>query len=97
MYTSGSGSSLDRKKFFEVMMLDEYGCDYDWTPEPRKVMTAVLAHPGHGRLVEKALLMLSSIICYKNCFYTLSWHAGDVAYYEPIHGEEVHEGCGGTH
>ena len=34
-------------------MYDEYGCDFDWTPEPRKMITAVLPHPGHGRLVEK--------------------------------------------
>ena len=26
-------------------MYDEYGCDYDWTPEPRKMMTAVLPTP----------------------------------------------------
>jgi hypothetical protein len=79
------------------MMLDEYGCDYDWTPEPRQVMTAVLSHPGHGRLVEKVLLVLSSIICYKDCFYSLSWRAGDVAYYQPVYLEPEPAACGCAH
>jgi len=78
-------------------MLDEYGCDYDWTPEPRKWITAVLPHPGHGRLVEKAMLMVSYVLCFKECFYTLSWHSGDVAYYQPAYAEAVSEGCGCAH
>ena len=69
--------------------MDEYGCDYDWTPEPRRMVTAVLAHPGHGRLVEKVMMMVSSVIAYQGCFYTLSWRAGDVAFYQPAYGEEV--------
>ncbi len=73
--------------------MDEYGCDFGWTPEPRKWVTAILPHPGHGRLVEKALLMVGSVICFKNCLYTLSWRSGDVAYYEPAYGEAVAEGC----
>ena len=71
--------------------MDEYGCDFDWTPEPRKMVTAVLAHPGHGRLVERVMLVVSSVIAYKGCFYTLSWRTGDVAFYQPAYGEEV---CG---
>ncbi len=55
-------------------MYDEYGCDFDWTPEPRKMITAVLPHPGHGRLVEKVMMMVSYVICFKDCFYTLSWY-----------------------
>lgn len=78
-------------------MYDEYGCDFDWTPEPRKMITAVLPHPGHGRLVEKAMMMISYVICFKDCLYTLSWHGGDVAYYQPAHGEPVSEGCGCMH
>ena len=58
------------------------------------MITAVLPHPGHGRLVEKAMMMVSYVICFKECLYTLSWHAGDVAYYQPAHGEPVTEGCG---
>lgn len=75
-------------------MLDENGCDYDWTPEPRKWITAILPHPGHGRLVERALLMVSYVICFKESFYTLSWREGSVAYYEPAYAEPVHDACG---
>lgn len=74
-------------------MLDEYGCDYDWTPEPRRMVTAVLPHPDHGRLVEKVLLMVSSLISYKGCLYSLSWRTGDLAYYLPAHGEPAAAGC----
>jgi hypothetical protein len=73
--------------------MDEYGVDFNWTPEPRKWVTAVLPHPGHGRLVEKALLMVSSVICFKECFYLLSWRSGDEAYYVPAYGETVPENC----
>ncbi len=78
-------------------MYDEYGCDFDWTPEPRKMITAVLPHPGHGRLVEKAMMMVSYVIFFKECPYTLSWLADDVAYYQPAYGEAVPEGCGCAH
>ena len=78
-------------------MYDEYGCDVDWTPEPRKMITAVLPHPGHGRLVEKMMLMVSSLISFKGCLYTLSWYGGGVAYYQPAYGEPVTEGCGCAH
>ncbi len=64
-------------------MLDEYGCDYDWTPEPRKPMTAVLADPRHGRLVERIIMMVNHMICVKGCVYKFSWRDGDVAFYEP--------------
>ncbi len=78
-------------------MLDEYGCDYDWTPEPRRWVTAILPHPGHGRLVEKAMLMVSYVLCFKEHFYTLSWKEGDVAYYQPAYAEEVPAACGCAH
>lgn len=63
--------------------MDEYGFDFNWTPEPQKLVTAVLPHPGHGRLVEKIMLMISNTICFQGCFYTLSWRDGDVAFYQP--------------
>ena len=63
--------------------MDEYGFDFDWTPEPRKLVTAVLPHPGHGRLVEKVMLMINNTICFQGSFYTLSWRDGDVAFYRP--------------
>ncbi len=62
--------------------MDEYGNDFDWTPEPRKMVTAVLPHPIHGRLVEKLMLMINSIICFKGCAYTLTWRDGDVCFYQ---------------
>ncbi len=79
---------------------------FEWTntvailtgpPNPGKMVTAVLPHPGHGRLVEKVMMVVSSIICYKECFYTLSWWSGDVAYYQPAYAETVSEGCCGVH
>lgn len=84
-----------KAKINRGFLMDEYGCDFDWTPEPRKLVTAVLAHPIHGRLVEKVMWMVSSVICFKECFYTLSWQAGDVAYYQPVHLEA--ETCCGAH
>jgi hypothetical protein len=67
--------------------MDEYGCDFDWTPEPRKMVTAVLPHPIHGRLVEKLMLMIYHGICFKGCYYTLSWRDGDVCFYQPAFAE----------
>jgi hypothetical protein len=64
-------------------MLDEYGVDYDYTPEPRKFVTAVLAHPVHGRLIERVMGMISHCICFKGSVYNLSWRDGDVVFYEP--------------
>jgi hypothetical protein len=64
-------------------MIDENGQDLNWTPEPRKMVTAVLPHPIHGRLVEKIMLMINSTICFKGCFYKLTWREGDVCFYEP--------------
>jgi hypothetical protein len=61
------------------------------------MITAVLAHPIHGRLVEKVMMMVSYVICFKECFYTLSWISADEAYYQPAYGEEVTEGCGCVH
>jgi len=63
--------------------MDEYGCDFDFIPEPRKFVTAVLAHPGHGRLTERIMTMISNCICFKGCIYNFSWRDGDVAFYEP--------------
>jgi hypothetical protein len=74
-------------------MIDEYGVDYDWTPEPRKLVTAVLPHPGHGRLVEKIMLMISYTICFKGSYYTLSWRDGDYAFYEPAALEALGPAC----
>lgn len=63
--------------------MDEYGHDFTWTPEPRKMVTAVLPHPIHGRLVEKIMLMINHCISFKGRFYTLSWRDGDICFYKP--------------
>lgn len=76
-------------------MMDENGHDLNWTPEPRKLVTAVLAHPSHGRLVEKVMWMVSSIIFFKGCVYTLRWCSGDEAYYQPAFAEP--KTCCGAH
>ena len=73
--------------------MDEYGVDYDYTPEPRKPLVAVLADPRHGRLVEKLMLIISSVICFKGSFYTLSWRDGDVAFYQPAMVEAMGPAC----
>jgi hypothetical protein len=73
--------------------MDEYGNDFNWTPEPRKLVTAVLPHPIHGRLVEKFMLMISSVICFKGSFYILSWRDGDVAFYQPAMVEAMGSAC----
>jgi hypothetical protein len=62
--------------------MDEYGHDFNWTPEPSKPLTAVLPHPIHGRLVEKVIMMVSPRICFRGCWYTLSWRDGDVCFYQ---------------
>jgi hypothetical protein len=73
--------------------MDEYGNDFNWTPEPRKLVTAVLPHPGHGRLVEKLMLMISHTICFKGSFYTLSWRDGNVAFYQPAMVKAMGPAC----
>jgi len=62
--------------------MDEFGHDFNWTPEPKKMVTAVLPHPIHGRLVEKVVLMVNHCLWFKGCFYTLSWRDGDVCFYQ---------------
>jgi hypothetical protein len=74
-------------------MIDENGQDLNWTPEPRKLVTAVLPHPIHGRLVEKIMLMIYSVICFKGSFYTLSWRDGDVVFYAPAAVEAMGPAC----
>jgi len=63
--------------------MDEYGCDWDYTPE-RKPLTAVLAHPLHGRLIEKVVLMINNCLMYGGCLYTFKWKDQDVAFYELV-------------
>jgi hypothetical protein len=64
-------------------MLTEQGQDLGWTPEAPKLITAILAHPLHGRLVERVLLMVSHQLTIKGVRYALSWRDGDLAFYQP--------------
>jgi hypothetical protein len=73
--------------------MDEYGADWDFVPEERKFVTAVLPHPGHGRLIERVMGMISHCICFKGCIYNFSWRDGDVAFYEPAVVQVSPAGC----
>lgn len=66
-------------------MLDEHGLDLagDFAEEP-KIITAVLPHPLHGRLVEFPLLMVIKYFNLKGVRYVLSWRDHDVAFYERL-------------
>ncbi len=75
------------------LIMDECGFDFDWTPEPRKPLVAVLADPRHGRLIERIIMMINHCICYKGCFYKFSWRDGDVVFYEPVRLEPAHSCC----
>ncbi len=61
--------------------MDEYGFDWDYVPESKKPLTAVLAHPIHGRLVEKAIMMVNNFLFYQDWVYRFGWRDGDVAFY----------------
>jgi hypothetical protein len=65
-------------------MLTESGQSLDWTPEMVKPITAIFAHPIHGRLVERAILMVNSNITMDGARYTLSWRDHELAFYKPI-------------
>jgi hypothetical protein len=66
-------------------MLTEYGQDLmGEEPESPKLITAILPHPLHGRLVERVLLMVSHQINIRGVRYRLSWRDHDLAFYQPI-------------
>jgi hypothetical protein len=65
-------------------MITETGQDITVTPEMPKLITAVLAHPMHGRLVERVMMMVSKTVSLKGVRYTLTWRDSDVAFYEPV-------------
>lgn len=68
-------------------MLTEYGQSLvgEYFEAP-KLITAILPHPIHGRLVERLLLMVSHQLNIKGVRYVLSWRDHDLAYYEPAAG-----------
>ncbi|PIU53232.1 MAG: hypothetical protein COS90_07245 [Deltaproteobacteria bacterium CG07_land_8_20_14_0_80_60_11] len=65
-------------------MLTEIGQSLDWTPEAPELITAILPHPIHGRLVERVLLMVNKNITMEGMRYTLSWRDHELAFYRPI-------------
>jgi hypothetical protein len=48
-----------------------------------KLVTAVLSHPYHGRLVERPILYVRPTLTLKGEKYKLTWWSDGVAYYEP--------------
>ncbi|MBM4284427.1 MAG: hypothetical protein FJ128_04150 [Deltaproteobacteria bacterium] len=66
-------------------MRDEYGNDPATveTMEPDRIVTAVLAHPFHGRLVERVILYVQPKLRFKGENYKLTWWGDGIAYYRP--------------
>lgn len=66
-------------------MLDENGFDLQAIPpcEPAQVLTAVLSHPIHGRLVERVIPVLRHFFSFKGTSYKLCWRDRGIAYYTP--------------
>jgi hypothetical protein len=48
------------------------------------LITAILPHPVHGRLMEFPLLMVNKQINIEGVRYVLVWRDGALAYYRPI-------------
>ena len=66
-------------------MLTEHGQSLEGEDlEPPKLITAILPHPLHGRLVERLLLMVSHQINLHGVRYRLTWRDHDLAFYQPI-------------
>lgn len=69
-------------------MLTEYGHEMAVADEffigGSDLITAVLPHPCHGRLVERVLLMVVKNINVEGVRYSLSWRDGAVAFYQPV-------------
>jgi hypothetical protein len=68
-------------------MLTEYGQSLEGgpeSPEAVNLITAILPHPIHGRLVERLLLMVTQNISLEGVRYGLSWRDGGLAFYRPI-------------
>ena len=61
-----------------------YGVNpFNITAEPAEVLvTAVLAHPLHGRLVEKLIFYVRPNLEFEGQRYELTWWGGGVAYYK---------------
>jgi hypothetical protein len=69
-------------------MLDEHGHGFE-VPDNHFIggtdlITAILPHPIHGRLVERILLMVTANLTMQGMRYGLSWRDGALAFYKPI-------------
>jgi hypothetical protein len=69
-------------------MIDEHGHGFE-VPENHfiggtNLITAILPHPIHGRLVERILLMVTANLTLQGMRYRLSWRDGALAFYKPI-------------
>lgn len=65
-------------------MRNETGLDLmESTVDFDKLVTAVLAHPFHGRLVERPILYVRPNLTLKGEKYKLTWWSDGVAYYVP--------------
>ncbi len=57
-------------------------------PEEAEVLvTAVLPHPLHGRLVEKMIFYVRPDLSFGGQQYKLTWWGNGVAYYQPVAGD----------
>jgi hypothetical protein len=66
-------------------MLTEHGESLEGEyAEAPKLITAILAHPYHGRLVERVMLFVAKQINVKGIRYVLSWRDHDLAFYQPV-------------
>lgn len=66
--------------------MDDWGFDphTSYYEGAENILTAVLPHPLHGRLVERVLLWVQPHIAIKGRTYKLSWWGNGVAYYYPV-------------
>lgn len=65
-------------------MLTEQGIDIlGYGKGIENPVVAVLAHPLHGRLVERPILWVRPSLSLKGEKYRLTWWSDGVAYYEP--------------
>jgi hypothetical protein len=69
-------------------MLTEHGhslaVDEEYFIGGADLITAILPHPLHGRLVERMLLMVNKYIAVEGMRYALSWRDGALAFYQPV-------------
>lgn len=54
------------------------------TEEQEVLVSAVLAHPLHGRLVEKLIFYVRPDLEFEGQRYELTWWGGGVAYYKAV-------------